>query len=84
MFPGRECYCGAYLSPLSEKLSESTCEFACDGNASQVCGGPLALTLYNMTKQASSKKSVAWSLVPGSATWYGTAAFLALVIAAVL
>ncbi|KAK4556142.1 hypothetical protein LTR86_006839 [Recurvomyces mirabilis] len=80
---GRECYCGAYLSVLSEKLNETaSCRYACDGNASQICGGALALTLYNLTSE--SKTGIAWSLVGGQPAWYGTAAVAMLIVAAIL
>ncbi|TKA83721.1 hypothetical protein B0A55_00271 [Friedmanniomyces simplex] len=80
---GRECYCGAYLSALSEKLNESArCIYACDGNSSQVCGGALALTLYNLTSD--SKTGIAWSLVSAQPAWYSAAALVMLIVAAVL
>ena len=46
---GRECYCGGYLSALSAPLNASRCDLACDGAAGEICGGALALTLYNYT-----------------------------------
>jgi len=42
----KECYCSQLLSALSVKLPESSCNLACAGNSSQICGGPLALTVY--------------------------------------
>lgn len=42
----RECYCANYLNSLSSKLSDSSCDLACAGNSSQICGGNLALTVY--------------------------------------
>jgi len=42
----KECYCSQLLSALSAKLPESSCNLACAGNSSQVCGGSLALTVY--------------------------------------
>ncbi|GAB7360852.1 hypothetical protein MBLNU230_g0838t1 [Neophaeotheca triangularis] len=81
---GRECYCGAYLSTLSEEIDDSNCNFACNGNRSQVCGGQLAITLYNSTRSV--QQGTAWSLMghSGSAAWYGTAAVLTLIVAAAL
>jgi len=80
---GRECYCGAYLSSFSEKLNETArCIYACNGNSSQVCGGQLALTLYNLTSH--SKTGIAWSLGSSQPAWYGIAAFVTLVAAAML
>jgi hypothetical protein len=80
---GRECYCSPYLSVLSERLNGSDkCNYACNGNSSQICGGMLALTLYNRTAGTT---GVAWRL--GSteqATFYGFAAFVFMLVAAVL
>ncbi|KAK0893473.1 hypothetical protein LTR02_012828 [Friedmanniomyces endolithicus] len=83
---GRECYCGAYLSPFSTQLTNASahCIYACDGNGSQVCGGALALTLYNLTSSSESKKRVAWSLVAGQSAWFSAAAVVMLGVAAVL
>lgn len=79
---GRECWCGAYLSALSEKLNDSNCIYACDGNASEVCGGQLTLSLYNLT--STSKTGIAWSVISGQPAWYGTAALAMLIVAALL
>lgn len=79
---GRECYCSPYLSSLSEKLPDSRCIYSCVGNASEICGGQLALTLYNLTG-ADSKTGIAWSQFSGAAG-YGTLAVITLIIAAVL
>ncbi|KAI1213961.1 uncharacterized protein F4807DRAFT_207104 [Annulohypoxylon truncatum] len=45
----RECWCGDSLSPRSLHLQESACDTPCDGANSTVCGGHLAITLYNAT-----------------------------------
>ncbi|TKA30489.1 hypothetical protein B0A50_02717 [Salinomyces thailandicus] len=80
---GRECYCGQYLSALSEEIdAPAHCVYACNGNASEVCGGQLAITLYNLTD--ASKTGTAWSVVSGQPAWYGFAAFVMLVFAAIL
>ncbi|KAK5119512.1 hypothetical protein LTR85_007612 [Meristemomyces frigidus] len=80
---GRECYCGQYLSALSEEINATArCIYACDGNSSEICGGALALSLYNLTD--ASKHSIAWSLVAAQPAWYGTAALITLIVAAVL
>ncbi|KAE9381700.1 WSC-domain-containing protein [Stipitochalara longipes BDJ] len=42
----KECYCANYLNALSNKLPDSSCDLACAGNSSQICGGDLALTVY--------------------------------------
>ena len=41
-----ECYCAPSLSAVSAKLPDSSCDLACEGNSSQVCGGSLALSVY--------------------------------------
>ncbi|PNS20725.1 Kremen protein 1 [Sphaceloma murrayae] len=51
---GRECWGGPYLSSLSKKLDESNCSIGCGGNNTEVCGGRLTLSLYNMSKTGSS------------------------------
>ncbi|KAG8629220.1 hypothetical protein KVT40_003085 [Elsinoe batatas] len=50
---GRECWGGKYLSSLTTKLDESNCSIGCGGNNSQVCGGRLTLSLYNVTGEGS-------------------------------
>lgn len=52
----RECYCAPYLSALSVKLPDSSCNLACEGNTSQICGGALTLSVY---QKSSSKKGAA-------------------------
>lgn len=75
-------YCGQYLSAFSEELKSTACKYSCNGNATEVCGGQLALTLYNLTD--ASKTGTAGSIVSSQPAWYGLAAFVMLVIAAVL
>ncbi|RMY39179.1 hypothetical protein D0865_12898 [Hortaea werneckii] len=80
---GRECYCGQYLSALSEEINATAhCVYSCNGNSSELCGGRLALTLYNLTD--ASKTGNAWSMGSSQPAWYGFAAFVMLVVAAVL
>lgn len=84
--PGRECYCSTSLSPQSEKLNETTrCTLSCAGNASEICGGKLALTLYNLTMIDSKigVTGVGWSQF-SSVAGYGTLAFVTFVLAAVM
>lgn len=82
---GRECYCAPYLSSLSEKLNETArCNFACNGNGSEICGGMNALTLYNRTS-SDATRGVAWGgSVPGGGAIYGLAALVSLGFAAYL
>ncbi|KAF2211398.1 hypothetical protein CERZMDRAFT_85559 [Cercospora zeae-maydis SCOH1-5] len=79
---GRECYCSPYLSTFSDRLDDSNCSFACNGNSSEICGGRLAITLYNRTEGST---GMAWRVGSGSqATWYGFLAFVFMVFAAFL
>jgi hypothetical protein len=56
MLGNRECYCAPYLSSLSAKLPDSSCNLACEGNTTQICGGSLKLSVY---QKSSSKKGAA-------------------------
>ncbi|KAF8866392.1 WSC-domain-containing protein [Acephala macrosclerotiorum] len=42
----RECYCAQLLSAISNKLPESSCNLPCIANDTQICGGNLALSVY--------------------------------------
>lgn len=50
---GGQCFCG---NSLSEKdvAEESACEMPCEGDASQMCGGSMALSVYS--KSAGARK----------------------------
>ncbi|KAL1310912.1 hypothetical protein AAFC00_001139 [Neodothiora populina] len=50
---GQECWCSPYLSTLSVQLDASECNLACVGNTSEICGGRLKFTLFNLTGSAS-------------------------------
>ncbi|PSK46363.1 Kremen protein 1 [Elsinoe australis] len=54
---GRECWGGTYISSLSKKLDESNCSIGCGGNNTEICGGRLTLSLYNMSKESGSSGS---------------------------
>ncbi|CAG8584870.1 2556_t:CDS:1 [Ambispora gerdemannii] len=43
---GTECYCGNTYDPTNLKTEE--CSTSCPGNNSQMCGGPLALSVYEV------------------------------------
>ncbi|KAK6520367.1 hypothetical protein TWF506_000639 [Arthrobotrys conoides] len=36
-----ECWCGPYLSDLSQRLEDTRCDLGCAGNNSEACGGAL-------------------------------------------
>ncbi|KAL6919863.1 hypothetical protein FSST1_003889 [Fusarium sambucinum] len=61
----RECWCSPYLSSLSAKLSDDDCENSCEGNSSQVCGGPLRLSVYQLSEGDASNRGAMLS-VPGA------------------
>ncbi len=44
--PNRECYCALYISALSTRLPDSSCDLPCIANDTQICGGPLSLSVY--------------------------------------
>jgi hypothetical protein len=46
---GQECWCGNALNPAATPVAASYCDMPCPGNSSQICGGPLALSLYSNT-----------------------------------
>ncbi|KAH9848786.1 hypothetical protein C2E23DRAFT_738784 [Lenzites betulinus] len=49
----RECYCGsAYVNGGGAPLADDACNMACTGDASRVCGGPMALTVFKKTTTA--------------------------------
>ncbi|KAF2722373.1 hypothetical protein K431DRAFT_245310 [Polychaeton citri CBS 116435] len=81
---GRECWCGTYLSALSEQLNETArCDLACNGNSSEICGGSLALTLYNLTDR-SQLGAAASALGSNGAGFWATAAAITLLFAALM
>lgn len=43
---GGECYCGNALQPGSVSEPDSQCYIPCDGNPSEICGGPDRLNVY--------------------------------------
>ncbi|KAI8684143.1 WSC domain-containing protein [Fusarium keratoplasticum] len=60
----RECWCAPYLSALSEKLHDDNCTNPCEGNSSQVCGGPLKLSIYELSKGGDAPDSAAITRTP--------------------
>ena len=54
----RECYCGdAFANGGGAPIADSTCDMACGGDATTMCGGPAALTVF--VKQGSDALSTA-------------------------
>ncbi|KAL7901012.1 WSC domain-containing protein [Trichoderma sp. SZMC 28014] len=46
---GSECWCGNVLANSTAKVDDSQCNFACQGNSSETCGGRGLLDLYIAT-----------------------------------
>ncbi|MCJ1478593.1 hypothetical protein MMC13_007274 [Lambiella insularis] len=44
-----ECYCGSTLSATANLTTSSSCNQFCNGNSTQLCGGPNLLTIFNNT-----------------------------------
>jgi hypothetical protein len=83
------CWCGNYLSALSTQLPSSNCSLACVGNDTEICGGYLTLSLYNLTSKkagssGSSTKSAAASVAASSWTYLLGAGVMALTLGAAL
>ncbi|KAL3419056.1 WSC domain-containing protein [Phlyctema vagabunda] len=56
----KECYCSPYISSLSARLDDAQCNLPCVANSSQICGGPLAVSVYQQgddSKNAASRYS---------------------------
>ena len=51
---GGQCFCGDSLKDSSEKAGE--CSSKCDGDSSEVCGGPARLSIYTKSGSLSVKK----------------------------
>jgi len=50
---GSQCFCGNSIQG-PEKLDESSCDMACDGDSTDTCGGSWALSVYS--KDGSARK----------------------------
>ncbi|KAF2254450.1 WSC-domain-containing protein [Trematosphaeria pertusa] len=44
-----ECYCGNSIQNGATQTTGSDCNMACGGNATEACGGPNRLTMFNTT-----------------------------------
>ncbi|KAK1964847.1 WSC domain-containing protein [Colletotrichum sublineola] len=44
---GRECYCGYFLDPVSDKAPETDCSKPCAGKSDQVCGNGGRLNVFS-------------------------------------
>ncbi|KAK1782706.1 WSC domain-containing protein [Copromyces sp. CBS 386.78] len=50
----RECWCATQLFSLSSKVPDAECNLACDGDKSQICGGDLKISIYDLNGVVSS------------------------------
>ncbi|ENH60842.1 WSC domain-containing protein 2 [Fusarium oxysporum f. sp. cubense race 1] len=57
-------YAGLEWSSLSVRLGDGDCENSCEGNSSQVCGGPLRLSVYELAKGGDAPDGVAIHQIP--------------------
>lgn len=86
----RRCWCSNYFSALSTQLPESNCSLACKGNDTELCGGYLTITLYNLTSKSSgsssssSKTGTATSTVASGWTYVLGAGVMALALGSAL
>ncbi|THW96498.1 WSC-domain-containing protein [Aureobasidium pullulans] len=85
----QECWCSNYISSLSTQLEESNCSLACKGNDTELCGGYLTITLYNLTSKksgssGSSSKTGAASTAASSWTYVLGAGVMALTLGTAL
>ncbi|MCJ1413736.1 hypothetical protein MMC32_000060 [Xylographa parallela] len=58
---GRECWCAPYINANSQKLPDSDCTDACEGDGTEICGDALRLTVYQH-KNATTSGATALSL----------------------
>ncbi|KAG0650680.1 Peptide O-xylosyltransferase [Hyphodiscus hymeniophilus] len=69
----RECYCAPLLSAVSAKLPDSSCNLACAGNSSQICGGSLVISVYQKQSEKKGAAVVGRDASVGSALALGVA-----------
>ncbi|KAN0133552.1 WSC domain containing protein [Lactarius tabidus] len=61
----QECWCGNEVNSPGAPISQSSCNQACTGDSTEVCGGPGALQLYNFT----GAYPLGASVVPAAGGW---------------
>jgi hypothetical protein len=54
---GGECWCDTKLSRLAVSVAAAQCTMACNGNNTELCGGPSLLNLYRSNNTLSSNSS---------------------------
>ena len=83
------CWCSNYLSARSAQLPESNCSRSFVGNDTELSGGYLTLSLYNLTSKkagssGSSTKGAAASVAASSWTYVLGAGLMALTLGTAL
>ena len=58
---GGQCFCGDALGSGSAKIDETSCAMPCEGDASEICGGGLALSVFTKEAGASANASASAS-----------------------
>jgi hypothetical protein len=58
---GSECYCGSSITSPSTTLSQSSCNMACAGDSSQLCGGSWAIQVYSLSASTTTTTSTSTS-----------------------
>lgn len=53
-----QCFCGNKMN-VSSKISTEKCDMKCEGDASEICGGSAALSVYEKVATAASKRASA-------------------------
>lgn len=56
-----ECYCGNFIAAESSELTTDKCNFPCDGDSEQKCGGDWALNMYGFDSSTSTTSSASTS-----------------------
>jgi hypothetical protein len=51
-----QCFCGEKMEGNS-KIAENECDMKCEGETSQICGGSLALSVFEKATKTASKRS---------------------------
>ena len=67
------CYCSSSLPSPSNFSTPSSCNLACTGNATQLCGGASALTVFNNTAIMPAPPTITAGAVVGTSIYLGCA-----------
>ncbi|KAL0465426.1 WSC domain-containing protein [Neurospora intermedia] len=54
----RECWCASQIFSLSAKVADAECDLPCDGDESQICGGSLRISVYDLQGNVDSVAAV--------------------------